>query len=441
MGSTTTYTKVQTETQAKPPPRITQKADVVVAGSLAIDFSCDFAPFGDRSKDVSPSPHTSNPAIIGQSLGGVGHNVAIAASYAGSSTVFCSIVADDLSGKAALAAIEQEQLSTEGIQTLPPTLGVRTAQYVAVNDTKRDLVVAMADMAIMELPESSLDFEGFWKPLLARTQPNWVVLDANWSSAVLAKWAASAKQVKSRVAFEPVSTAKATRLFRNKAGDDTPVIGASDTVPNNNKLDLATPNALELTSMYLAARASGLFDGPEWWAIINSLGLSSAGSRELLVSVTSTSLVDAGIPQQSIQLLPFIPCLLTKLGREGVLLTQLLPAGDARLTSPDSARYIVSRADSSSSSSSSSSAVGGVYMRLFAPETVLSDQEVVSVNGAGDTLLGVIVAGLARQQQQENQHAKGLEDIIPVAQRASLRTLQSTDSVNPSIKDLAPQLD
>jgi pseudouridine-5'-phosphate glycosidase/pseudouridine kinase len=438
VDSTTAYTKVQAETktntETKTAPRITQKADVVVAGSLAIDFSCDFAPFGDRSKDISPSPHTSNPAVIGQSLGGVGHNVAIAATYAGSSTVFCSIVADDLSGKAALVAMEQEQLSTEGIQTLSSALGVRTAQYIAVNDTKKDLVVALADIAIMELPENNLDFDGFWEPLLARTQPSWVVLDANWSSAVLAKWAASAKRVQSRVAFEPVSTAKATRLFRNKTGDNTPVIGASDTVPNNNKLDLATPNALELTSMYSAARASGLFDSAEWWAIINSLNLSSAGSRDLLVSVTSPSLVDAGIPQQSIQLLPFIPCLLTKLGRDGVLLTQLLLPGDARLTSPESARYIVSRADSSSR-------VGGVYMRLFAPDTVLSDQEVVSVNGAGDTLLGVVVAGLAKQQQQPSARAKGLEDIIPVAQRASLRTLQSAASVNPSIRDLAPQLD
>jgi hypothetical protein len=32
--------------------------------------------------------------------------------------------------------------------------------------TPKDLVVAMADMAIMELPESSLDFDGFWEPLL-----------------------------------------------------------------------------------------------------------------------------------------------------------------------------------------------------------------------------------------------------------------------------------
>jgi len=265
VDSTKTYTRVEepTPAQEQTGPTFNDNADLVVAGSLAIDFSCDFAPLGKGNKDAAPAPHTSNPAVIGQSLGGVGHNVAIAASYAGCSTVFCSIVADDLSGKAALTAIEQEQLGTQGIKTLSPTLGVRTAQYVAVNDAKKDLVVAMADMAIMELPESSLDFDGCWQPLLGRTRPQWVVLDANWSPAVLAKWADSAKQVHSRVAFEPVSTAKATRLFRNQPGD-TPVIGAADTVPSNHKLDLAAPNAMELTSMYSAARASGLFDSSEW---------------------------------------------------------------------------------------------------------------------------------------------------------------------------------
>ncbi|KAH8704755.1 IdgA domain protein [Talaromyces proteolyticus] len=427
VDSTPTYTEIKTNSTL----RNIKKADVLVAGSLAIDFSCDFAPIGDRSKDFSPAQHTSNPATIGQSLGGVGHNVAIAASYAGSTTVFCSVVADDLSGKAALAALENEQLSTEGVQALSPSQGVRTAQYVAVNDAKKDLFVAMADMGIMELPESSLNFDGFWEPLLARMQPNWVVLDANWSSDVLNKWALSARKVNSRVAFEPVSTAKATRLFKNKAGE-TPVIGPFDTIPSH-KIDLAAPNGLELTSMYSAARASGLFDSPEWWKIINSLNLSSVGSRDLLVSVTSAALVDAGIPQQSIQLLPFLPCLLTKLGHQGVLLTQLLPRDDPRLTSPDTARYIISRADSDDAS------VGGVYMRLFPPDTVLSEQEVVSVNGAGDTLLGVVIAGLARPY--EKNKSKTLEEIIPVAQQASLRTLQSMDSVSPSIKDLARLLE
>lgn len=407
-----------------------QKADLLVAGSLAIDFSCDFAPSGSRSTETSPSPHTSNPAIISQGLGGVGHNVALAASYVGSSTLFCSAVADDLSGKAALAALEKENLSADGIQTLSPSLGARTAQYVAVNDAKKDLVLAMADMKIMELPVHVHDFDGFWDPLMDRTRPSWVVVDANWSPGMLSKWIESAHKIGARVAFEPVSTAKARGLFGKLEGGKT-VIGPADTVPNH-KVNLAAPNELELASLYNTARENGLFDSTGWWNVIDALGLSSSGSRDRLVSLTSTALVDDGIPQQSIQLLPFIPYMLTTLGRHGVLLTQLLQPDDPRLTSPESAPYILSR------SHDGGAVVGGVYMRLFHPDTVLADQDVISVNGAGDTLLGVVVAGLAIQSP--TTQPKHLEDIIPVAQKASLRTLQSPDSVSIDIKGLSKLL-
>lgn len=414
---------VQNDTKSSTSTPVT-KADVLVAGSLAVDFSCDFAPLESHGKDISPSMHTSNPAVIGQSLGGVGHNVALASHYVGSSTVFCSAVADDLSGKAALAALTEEGLSTEGVQTLAPSRGVGTAQYVSVNDAKKDLVVAMADMRIMELPASDLEFESKWAPLMEKTRPKWVVVDANWSPEVLAKWLASARQIDARVAFEPVSTAKAVRIFARK-GDDRAVIGPADTVPNH-QLNLATPNGLELMSLYQAARANGLFDSPGWWQVIDGLRLSGSGSRDRLESVTSAALVNQGIPQQNMQLLPFIPTIVTTLGRDGVLITQLLRPGDPRLGSPDAAPYIVSRADESNT------LVGGVYMRLFPPETVLAEDAIVGVNGAGDTLLGVLVTGLAA--------GRALEDVIKIGQQASLRTLQSSRSVSPDIRDLAKLL-
>lgn len=408
-----------------------EKVDLLVAGSLAIDLSCDFTPLSSQKAAVSPSVQTSNPATIEQSLGGVGYNVAVAANYIGSKTLFCSVVADDLSGKAALAAVEREGLGAIGIQVLPPSLGVRTAQYVAINDARKDLFVAMADMAIMELPESELGIEGFWGSVVVQARPNWLVVDGNWSPAVIAKWIELGQKVGARIAFEPVSTAKATRLFTRLAeGETSGIIGPSDTVPRA-KLDLAAPNELELISMYSTAREKGLFDSPEWWTVINELNLSSAGSRDLLVSVTSPSLVDAGIPQQSIQLLPFIPSLLIKLGSQGVLLTQLLPHGDARLTSPNCAPYIISRC--ASAASGGNKMVGGVYMRLFPPDTVLADQDMVSVNGAGDTLLGVVVAGLASNRNAR----KHIEDVIALAQKASLRTLQSKGGVSPRIRDLS----
>ncbi|EAW13826.1 pseudouridine-5'-phosphate glycosidase/carbohydrate kinase family protein [Aspergillus clavatus NRRL 1] len=399
------------------------KVDVLVAGSLAIDLSCDYTPISGAGDKTTPEPHTSNPAVIGQSLGGVGHNVAIASSYLGSSVLFCSVVGDDLSGCAALSTLKEEGLPTAGVQILPPSSGARTAQYIAINDAKRDLFVAMADMGIMELPENALDFDGFWEPLVRRTRPEWVVVDANWSPAVLARWVAVAKEHGARVAFEPVSTAKSRRLFGKDAA-----IGPAGAVPHN-AISLAAPNQLELTTMYAAARDQGLFDSEGWWRIIDAMGMSSAGSRDRLVAMTSAELVDAGIPQQSIQLLPFIPCILTKLGARGVLVTQLLRPGDLRLTAPDSAPHILSR------SPPTDELVGGVYMRLFPPAAVLADGDIVSVNGAGDTLLGAVVAGLAKGT------GRTVEEVIPLAQEASLRTLKSPGGVSGEIAGLRTLMD
>ncbi|GFN15126.1 pseudouridine-5'-phosphate glycosidase/carbohydrate kinase family protein [Aspergillus tubingensis] len=406
-------TETELEHATKTPLETITKADVLVAGSLAIDLSCDFAPA--EANTTTPALQTSNRAVIGQSLGGVGHNVAIAARYLDSSVLFCSVVGDDLSGQAALSSLRQEGLSTAGIKVLPPSSGARTAQYIAVNDAKKDLVVAMADMAIMELPEQALDFDNFWEPMMSRAQPQWAVVDGNWNDEVLSKWVSLAKKHKARVAFEPVSTAKSRRLFRS-------AIKPPDCVPNNT-VSLAAPNQFELAAMYQAARENGHLDSEEWWRIIDAMGMTGSGSRERLVAMTSATLVDQGIPQQSIQLLPFIPCVLTKLGREGVLLTQLLRPGDARLTSPESAPYILSRA------LTSDGLIGGVYLRLFPAAAELDEKDIVSVNGAGDTLLGAVVTGLAR--------GGAVEEVIPRAQEASVLTLQQEGGVSKEISRLA----
>lgn len=409
---------------------VADKSEVLVAGSLAIDYSCDFTPLSKSDQNPTPVLQTSNPSIIEQQLGGVGQNVAQAAKYVGSSLVFCSLVADDLGGRTATTALESSNIGSQGVQVLPFSGGARTAQYVAVNDTKKDLVVAMADMSIMETPESNLQFESFWDPIIQRAQPNWVVVDANWSPDVLKRWMTEAHQHGARVAFEPVSTAKCTRLFMTR-GSHSSVISPSSVVPNH-AVDLATPNRLELTAMYNAAREVGLFDGPEWWHFINSLGMPRSGSREHLVSLTNAKLVDEGIPQQSIQLLPFIPCMIVKLGAQGVLLTQLLKPDDPRLTSPTSRPYILTPA------APDNDTFGGVYMRYFPAAEIIPEDQVVSVNGAGDTFLGVVVAGLAMDGRKNG--SGNLEDIIPIAQKASICSLKSKAAVSSEITTLEPLL-
>lgn len=407
-----------------------------MAGSVAIDLSCDYAlrPGGPATGTATlrPALNTSNPAVITQSLGGVGGNVARAAHLMGADVQLCSAVGDDLSGSAVLAALRTAGMSTTGVQTLSSDSGSRTAQYVAVNDSNKDLVMGMADMAILESTatgEGSITYtlDSSWLPDLRTHWPSHLILDANWSSAHLARWLEAGSSINAHVAFEPVSTAKSKRLF-TLPKPSNPDRGHSLPVFPNPAVRLSTPNAHELSAMYIAARENGFFDRSDWWQVVDAFGISHTGARVQLALATSSALVDQGIPQQSLQLLPFIPSICTKLGRQGVLLTQLLPAGDERLSSGEYAPYILSRC---ANGTEDTVGVGGVYIRLFPPAEEVASEDIVSVNGVGDALLGALIAGMAKKGPDAR-----VEDFVDMAQRAAVLTLKSKESVSPGLGTL-----
>jgi pseudouridine-5'-phosphate glycosidase/pseudouridine kinase len=328
-------------------------------------------------------------------------------------------------GNAILAALEKEGLKTTGITVEKPSgndpkinnIDNRTAQYVAVNDTKKDLVVAMADMSIF-------DREGAVPNLSKHISPSlkWMVVDANWHHTTLGSIISQAKSSNVKVAFEPVSVAKSAALFQPQSSKSSLKIKPFP----NHTIDLATPNQHELAAMHASAKENGYFESEEWWHVIDALGIPSSGARDKFVSLTSKKMTDEGIPLQTIQLLPFIPTILTKLGGDGVLLTQLLEPNDPRLTHPDSAPYILSR------NFNGSDKVAGVYMRLFPALEVVED--VVSVNGVGDTFLGVLVAGLAKGLKLD-------ERLVDIAQRGAIMTLRSREAVSPELGLLSDKLD
>ena len=392
-----------------------EETNVVVAGSLAIDLCCDYLPPNNRITGDQPQHHTSNPASIRQNLGGVGQNVATALHYLGTKVRLCSSIGDDLAGSTAVRILTERGLQTSGIQRLP--IGPRTGQYVAVNDASKNLVLAMADMAVQE--ETKWDFDASWRAHIDACKPRWLVVDANWDSLTLHKWLKAARESGSKAAYEPVSAPKSARLF-------PPGLQQSASLPTvpNHLISLTTPNKTELASIHEAANAAGAFDREDWWKIIDSIGLPSSGSRDRFMALTNSQLVDQGVPQQNIRLLPFLPCILTTLGEQGVLLTQLLRPNDDLLTSPESAPYILSR------SVDGNKIVGGVYMRLFPSAEKVLEDEIVSVNGVGDTFLGVIIAGLSKETPKELFH------LVDVAQRASIMTLKSKESVSPQISAL-----
>ncbi|EXJ89504.1 serine/threonine protein kinase [Capronia epimyces CBS 606.96] len=398
---------------------VPQPVEILVAGSLASDTICDYAPFEGTSSPISPALHTSNPSSISQSAGGVGRNVAMAAHLAGASVTLASVVADDLAGSSLLDHVQKSGLSTASIFRLPSEGGARTAQYIAVNDRNKDLVVAMADMSILSRRE--LEDLTYWTEQIKQHRPKWVVVDGNWSPAILSSIITAAKAHQAMIAFEPVSTAKAARLF-HKPGS---VVSSTMVVPDH-VVNLASPNSFELTAIYNAAREAMMFESEQWWSVINSLALSGASSRDRLTSVAGHELVEEGIPQQCIQLLPFIPNLVTKLGRQGCLLASLLRRTDPRLTSPEYAPYIISR------NLSHDLEIGGVYMRLIPPSVEVDQSEIVSVNGIGDTMLGVIVAGLVKGHV--------LEEVVPIAQDAAVLTLKSTEAVSPAVQCIKARL-
>lgn len=390
---------------------ITNHIDVIVAGAVAIDLSCDYSPYADATISIDPQLYTSNPASITRSLGGVGRNVATTLHYLGTSVRLCSMIADDVVGSAVIEMLTSQGLATEGVEKIKG--GPCTAQYVAVNNSQKDLFLAMADMNILE---AKIDFDTRWQPYLDTCKPKWLIVDANWEEDILHRWIIAGKASGAMIAYEPVSAAKSRRLFTSKSKSENVL----DISPSQ-ALSLATPNSLELDSMYFAALQGGFFEREEWKQLIDSIGMSSLESHDRLNAIADASMLEPGLIQRSIQLLPFIRSIVTKLGDKGVLVTLLLPTNDYRLSSPPSAPYILSRPNQNRE-------IAGVYVRHFPPAEDVHLNQIVSVNGVGDTFLGGLISGLV--------NGRNLEASINLAQRGSVLTLKSKEAVAPAISTL-----
>ncbi|KAI0383895.1 Indigoidine synthase A like protein-domain-containing protein [Hypomontagnella monticulosa] len=408
-GSNTSINEISRETQGISP------ADILVAGSVAVDLNCDYVG-EDSLEHPSPHLHTSNPAHVGQSVGGVGRNVALAAQRVmqNPQVRLCSMIGDDLAGSTILSSMQASGMDTSCVKQLNREQypASRTAQYVAVNDASKNLVLGMADMGIF----TAHSFPERWSSTVKESKPKWLVVDGNWADRDIRAWIQAGKQNNSSVAFEPVSQEKSARLFCNEK--DLETLG----VFPHPSVDLATPNQYELAAMHAAAQRHEYFEDPRWWDIVDAFGMR--GARDRFVKLTSASMTDSGIPQQVIQLLPYIPTIITKLGNYGALLTTVLGKDDPRLFETSQEKFILSR------NLNNHPQVGGVYMRLF--PVVEQVDDVVSVNGVGDTFLGVLIAGLAQGGKIEN--------LVNVAQKGAVLTLRSPQSVSENLGVLRSEL-
>ena len=374
---------------------------VLVIGSLVADISCTHTPFSSSTSPV-PKHGSSNPAEISQCVGGVAHNTALAAHYLGANVLLCSVLADDAAGRLIREGLIKEGLSCEGIIQLPSSPGVRTGQYVGNYDADKNLIFGMADVGIMEHP--SLQDERLWRTLIHSTKPLRVFLDTCFPHSIISYILQYASLVGASVLLGPVSVPRA-QLLMEKGSQMLLAAGGDITL---------TPNAAELSATYQAAVEHK-----------HILPLQEDSNRLLKQRLEGSI---AALAEQAVPLMDHFRTILMTCGRNGCLLVQRLNEHDVINCHDEAKQYVFVLGDRSQS----------VYIKHFPPPKVLADDEIVSVNGAGDSLVGAIVAGGLESQTTARKTPKQMlnADRIRRAQEAAALTMRSFQGVSPEIRTL-----
>jgi pseudouridine-5'-phosphate glycosidase/pseudouridine kinase len=144
---------------------------------------------------------------------------------------------------------------------------------------------------------------------------------------------------------------------------------------------------------------------------------------------TLSFLVDNGIAQMAVNLVPFFQNIIIKGGERGLLVALRISGKDiessgwSQESSNPSRRYVVARGQSSQEM---------FVLQHFPPPTV---ENIVNVTGAGDTLVGVLLACLVREPTAF-LHPDTLSDTIHFAQKGAALTLQSVHAVSPLLCQL-----
>ncbi|CAI5758344.1 unnamed protein product [Candida verbasci] len=258
------------------PPR-PDKVDVTVIGSVALDTYATLN---------TTKFHDSNIGTIQQSIGGVGYNIAKAASYICNSKLISRISKED----------------AHKVDVNSSLVYGKTAQYISTHDSNGDLIIACADMSAIEE-----DFE-------IKPESDIVVFDCNLSPSTMNKVLDKSKTN----IIEPTSHFKAKRIGQLNLG-----------VYPNNQVKLITPTIAELSSIYESMKHK--FDIDEWFPIIDSIKPD--------YNKLDAKLLEKGVFQQCFSLLPFFQNILVKLGGDGVLLVSLCQQEHVKLDSGYSKRF------------------------------------------------------------------------------------------------------
>ncbi|KAK8861369.1 hypothetical protein IAR55_002188 [Kwoniella newhampshirensis] len=386
----------QQSSSTLPPP------SVLVFGSAAIDLT-----------STSPQtlvPGTTTPGAVFVSPGGVGRNIAeatqnllppftvqlISAYGLASDRPSPSAVNGEISkGTAVRDETVQRQteadafgkllkleLDSSGLRTdgLVGRLNGNTSVCSLTLEKDGDLVAGVADMGIVE----TLTGEVIEKSI-RDIRPKMVVFDCNLLEEVIKSLLETCQSLDIPTFCDPTSTPKLPRLLPSLIS----LLPTSPTTPR--PLAHLSPNVLEL-DLIQSLLTSSLTDeqSAQGWEYINSLNLDSDW-RNSVDRFTSSKerewIRKEGIVQKMVALLPYIDSFWVKASNRGLIHLHLKKAPPSSKSSQGGrAERIVQKLGG---------AHGGRYLILtHYPAPRIDPTEIVSTTGAGDTLVGGLVAGL-----------------------------------------------
>ncbi|CUM66797.1 uncharacterized protein PRCAT00004479001 [Priceomyces carsonii] len=366
----------------------------------------------------------SNPGNTQSTLGGVGFNIHLAHTYSSDTpSRLVSIVGDDIPSSALLSQLKERNSDVSGIKHVQGS----TAQYTSIHKSNGELIIACADMHIIES-----DFSDHIIKQIQRANPKNIVLDCNLLQTVIRSILEFIEEnlKDCSVIVEPTSAPKSKRL----------AIIPKRVYPNN-FVRLITPTKAELMAIFESFQSKGFFDDyDEWFPVIDSLGVDTQFREKLLSKNVLKPLISDGILQQAINLLPYFQNVLIKLGKQGVLLVSISENVEDFASIPTTSKYkpdftIISKGGPL-----------GIVVQYFDIPKENKDIVIQNVSGAGDALLGFLISRLQpynwlslTTESAEQEWNKW--EAIYKAQLASGFSLVSKCPINEDMKSLNSSYD
>lgn len=349
------------------------KSDLVVVGAAISDLVA-------RARDGNVQLNMTNASTLSRAFGGVGRNVAEATIRFGTQPLFLSAVGDDFIHHDLL----RHWTKTLGADScgIRIVAGEQTSVYVAVLHESGELHTGLGSFDVLKYVSPDW-LDKFRSQLMAAKL---VCFDGNLSSDTIAHICETCGTAGVPVWFEPTDTAKAKKPFSSASWQH---------------ISIATPNIFELQSMAKAAVECECYDVTK-----DQVAALSAQTDGLVVN-DKLQLCRSLAPL----LLRHMPMLLVTLGFHGTL---LLTSGGLDVEQP-----WLHQLRSQSSSSRDCCAVW--YDVVPGKKT----QGIVSVSGAGDSLAGAALAGIAQ--------GLSVSECITSGLWAAQQSLSTVLPINPAI--------